>query len=74
MLTLLACCHYVIIVIEMVGWVRNGATELGKVKECGDCRQKTRGGAANATSNDGLVTVAARAVNALKCQCQCQYQ
>lgn len=34
MLMLLACCRYVIIVIEM-RWVRNGATQLGEVMECG---------------------------------------
>ncbi|KAJ4988244.1 hypothetical protein SVAN01_06340 [Stagonosporopsis vannaccii] len=49
----------VIIVIEAVGWVRNGATQLGVVEECGGRRRKTRGGASNATNGDGVVTVAA---------------
>lgn len=58
-LVLLACCGHVIIVIE-TRWVRNGATKLGLVKECGEGWRTTRGGAPNATNSDGLVTVATR--------------
>jgi hypothetical protein len=57
---LLACCRYVIIVIEMMGWVRNDTTQLGVVKECGGCRRKTRGGAPNATNTDDSMTEAAQ--------------
>jgi hypothetical protein len=51
MLVLLACCHSVIIVIE-TGWVRNGATQLDVVKECGEGTRQTRGGVSGATNSD----------------------
>lgn len=54
---LLERCHYVIIVIETVGWVRNDATQSGVVEECGECKRTTRDGAPNATNSDDFVTV-----------------